>query len=187
MNDLSMRLRVGITDGDWFELLAAQPNLEEVNFWQPGGNRHFRALDPGELFLFKLHSPNDFIVGGGLFAHATLLPVSLAWDSFGIANGARTLVEMRERIAKYRREPPANSDYTIGCILLESRPAGRETSSKGRTTMHSPSPERRSISRCRKRCEPPGRRQQSSPNLSCLATGTRPLCSRDSAKALFAC
>ncbi len=119
MNDLSMRLRVGITDGDWFELLAAQPNLEEVNFWQPGGNRHFRALDPGELFLFKLHSPNDFIVGGGLFAHATLLPVSLAWDSFGIANGARTLVEMRERIAKYRREPPANSDYTIGCILLE--------------------------------------------------------------------
>ena len=69
-----MRLRVGITDGDWFELLAAQPNLEEVNFWQPGGNRHFRALDPGELFLFKLHSPNDFIVGGGLFAHATLLP-----------------------------------------------------------------------------------------------------------------
>lgn len=114
-----MRLRVSVTDGDWFELLAAQPNLEEANFWQPGGNRLFQALEPGELFLFKLHSPNDFIVGGGIFAHATLLPVSLAWESFGIANGARTLIEMRQRIEQYRREPPAHIDYTIGCILLE--------------------------------------------------------------------
>lgn len=114
-----MRLFVGVTDSDWFELLAAQPRLEDVNFWQPGGNRQFKALDPGELFLFKLHSPADFIVGGGLFAHATLLPMSLAWDSFGISNGARSLVEMRARVEKYRRQSPATSDYQIGCILLE--------------------------------------------------------------------
>ena len=52
-----MRLFVGVTDSDWFELLAAQPRLEDVNFWQPGGNRIFRKLNPGEPFLFKLHSP----------------------------------------------------------------------------------------------------------------------------------
>jgi putative restriction endonuclease len=114
-----MKLFVGVTDSEWFALLAAQPRLEDVNFWQPGGNRLFKALDPGELFLFKLHSPADFIVGGGLFAHSTLLPVSLAWDSFGISNGARTLVEMRARVEKYRRQSPASSDYQIGCILLE--------------------------------------------------------------------
>lgn len=83
-----VRLFVGVTDRDWFDLLAAQDHLDEVNFWQPGGNRLFRVLAPGELFLFKLHSPDKFIVGGGLFAHSTLLPASLAWDAFGIGNGA---------------------------------------------------------------------------------------------------
>jgi len=85
-----MRLFVGITDGDWYELLAGQPQLEEVNFWQPGGNRLFKSLAPGELFLFKLHSPDDFVVGGGVFAHSSLLPVSLAWETFRMGNGART-------------------------------------------------------------------------------------------------
>ena len=93
-----MDLFVGVTDGDWYELLANQPGLDEVNFWQPGGNHQFKALKPGELFLFKLHSPRHFIVGGGVFAHASLLPLSLAWESFGISNGADTLIEMRRRI-----------------------------------------------------------------------------------------
>ncbi|MFN2432718.1 MAG: HNH endonuclease [Gemmatimonadota bacterium] len=115
-----MNAFVGVTDGDWFELLARQPGLEEANFWQPGGNRQFRVLRPGELFLFKLHSPRDFIVGGGFFAHSTLLPVSLAWEAFGIANGATTLAEMRSRIERYRRtRTNPLEDYTIGCILLE--------------------------------------------------------------------
>jgi putative restriction endonuclease len=111
-----MRCYVGITDGDWFELLAGQNSLEEVNFWQ----RVFKALEPGELFLFKLHSPRNFVVGGGFFAHATLLPVTLAWDCFGIANGALSLGEMRARIERYRRAPAApRENYTIGCVLLE--------------------------------------------------------------------
>lgn len=115
-----MKSFVGITDLDWFELLSSRPQLDEVNFWQPSGKRLFRALNPGELFLFKLHSPNDYIVGGGIFAHATLLPISLAWESFGISNGAHNLSEMRTRVAKYRRqEEDRTADYMIGCILLE--------------------------------------------------------------------
>jgi putative restriction endonuclease len=115
-----LRAYVGVTDGDWFELLQSQSALDEVNFWQPGGNRLFRVLAPGEPFLFKLHSPNNFVVGGGVFAHATLLPASLAWESFGVANGASTLAEMRRRIEKYRRAPTSRlDDYTIGCILIE--------------------------------------------------------------------
>lgn len=110
---------VGVTDGDWYELLANQPGLDEVNFWQPGGNHQFKALSPGELFLFKLHSPLNFIVGGGVFAHSSLLPASLAWESFGIGNGATTIVEMRARIEKYRKQRPApHEDYRIGCIIL---------------------------------------------------------------------
>ncbi len=62
-----MKAFIGVTDQDWFQLLRSQPSIEEVNFWQPSGNQLFKALKPGELFLFKLHSPNNFIVGGGFF------------------------------------------------------------------------------------------------------------------------
>ena len=114
-----MKLFVGITDTEWFRFLrAARP--DEVNFWQPSGSTVFRALGVGEPFLFKLHSPDDFIVGGGFFAHFSLLPCSLAWDAFAGKNGARSLLEMRRRIEKYRRSgPQLHEDYQIGCIILE--------------------------------------------------------------------
>jgi len=110
---------LGVTDLDWFEFRSAR-DAEEVNFWQPGGRSQFRALQPGELFLFKLHSPNNFIVGGGLFGHASIVPISLAWDAFGERNGASSLDEMRVRVARYRREPvDLRTDYSIGCRMLE--------------------------------------------------------------------
>lgn len=115
-----MKAFVGITDRDWFDLLSHRPQLDEVNFWQPGGTNQFRALLPGELFLFKLHSPENFIVGGGIFAHSSLLPISLAWESFGVSNGALNLTDMRRRVAKYRRQHDDRlEDYTLGCIILE--------------------------------------------------------------------
>jgi putative restriction endonuclease len=115
-----LKAYVGVTDSDWFEFLAARPHLEEVNFWQPGEKAVFKALQPGELFLFKLHAPRNFVVGGGIFAGWSRLPVSLAWDVFQEKNGAPTQGQMRERLRKYRRVKPDDSeDYSIGCILLE--------------------------------------------------------------------
>ena len=115
-----MQAYIGITDWDWYALLSGLPNLEEVNFWQPSGNQQFKVLRPGEMFLFKLHSPNDYIVGGGFFAYSTILPVSLAWETFGIANGAGSYDQMRTRIEKYRRQIENRLvDYSIGCILIE--------------------------------------------------------------------
>lgn len=109
---------VGVTDFDWFTFLSRQPGVEEVNFWKPGGQQRFAALPPGGPFLFKLHSPRNFVVGGGFFVHFSFLPTSLAWETFGVGNGARTLTEMRARIEKYRRTPPTSEDYQIGCILV---------------------------------------------------------------------
>ncbi len=115
-----MQAFIGITDWDWYALLSGLLNLEEVNFWQPSGNQRFKALRPGEMFLFKLHSPNDYIVGGGFFAYSSILPVSLAWETFGFANGAGSYDEMRTRIEKYRRQVENRMvDYSIGCILIE--------------------------------------------------------------------
>jgi putative restriction endonuclease len=115
-----MKSFIGITDREWFNLLNSQDNLAEVNFWQPSGNRVFKALNPGEIFLFKLHHPENFIVGGGFFAHSSLLPISMAWETFGLANGAISLKEMRSRVEKYRSIiQKSTEDYSIGCILLE--------------------------------------------------------------------
>jgi putative restriction endonuclease len=115
---MPVNLIVVVTDKDWFDHLRGKPDLSEVNFWAPGGSS-FRALQPGELFLFKLHAPHNFIVGGGVFAYASTIPCSLAWESFGEANGATSLPDMRHRIARYRRaDPGGRSDFVIGCRIL---------------------------------------------------------------------
>jgi putative restriction endonuclease len=112
---------VGVTDFDWYTFLSSRPELTEVNFWRPGGRSNFRALGRGDLFLFKLHAPNNYIVGGGFFEASSLLPVSLAWDAFGAMNGVGSLTEMRRRIEMYRRDVPrAGEDYTIGNIILQN-------------------------------------------------------------------
>lgn len=111
-----MRLWVGITDKDWFDFLA-KISPDEVNFWQPSGSREFRALQPGELFLFKLHLPLNFIVGGGTFVRYSRLPASLAWDAFGAKNGVDSLTHLRDRVRRYRRES-VDLDPVIGCNVL---------------------------------------------------------------------
>lgn len=115
-----INLFVAITDRSWFELLS-QERPDEVNFWQPSGNRSFGAVSVGELFLFKLHAPDDFIVGGGVFSHASNVPLTLAWEAFGIKNGVTSLAEMRRRIARYRRDDALldpRSDPAVGCRIL---------------------------------------------------------------------
>lgn len=115
-----MKVYVAVTDNDWYQFLRQRPELEEVNFWQPGGSRLFKTLGVGHPFLFKLHAPENFIAGGGFFTHASLLPSSLAWEAFGEKNGAASIEEMRRQIERHRRTPPDSyKDYTIGCILLQ--------------------------------------------------------------------
>jgi putative restriction endonuclease len=114
-----MNLFVAVTDYDWFELHATKPRVDEVNFWRPSPEASFKALSTGEMLLFKLHSPRNFIVGGGFFTRFIQLPISLSWEAFGEGNGVRSLSEMRERIAKYRRVSfDSTENPTIGCILL---------------------------------------------------------------------
>jgi len=115
---MGINLVVAVTDDDWFEMLRQHPNLSEVNFWAPSAT-NFRALQPGEMFLFKLHAPRNVIVGGGTFAHANTLPCSVAWEAFGESNGARSAQEMRKRIGRYRKaDANDKSDFAIGCRIL---------------------------------------------------------------------
>jgi HNH endonuclease len=111
-----MKIWVGVTDRDWFDRLSKQ-DPDEVNFWQPSGSRLFRVLEPGEPFLFKLHSPNNFIVGGGRFVRSSPLPASLAWDAFGEKNGVASYQDLLTRVRRYRRADNA-VDPVIGCNVL---------------------------------------------------------------------
>jgi putative restriction endonuclease len=107
------------TDYDWFRFLRGQPGIDEVNFWQPSGSKAFLRISPTEPFFFKLKKPHYAIGGFGLFAHASLLPASLAWDVFDIKNGAESFSEMRARIVRYRSDPiDPHDDPTIGCLLV---------------------------------------------------------------------
>lgn len=111
-----MKIWVGVTDRDWYRFVHLA-GADEVNFWQPSGTRVFRALQPGEIFLFKLHSPDNFIVGGGHFVRYSALPASVAWEAFGSKNGVDSLQSLIGRVRKYRRdETPV--DPVIGCNVL---------------------------------------------------------------------
>ncbi len=112
-----MKFYIGVTDYNWYTLLK-NSNCEEVNFWKPG-TTNFKAINTNEMFLFKLHSPKNFIVGGGFFVRYSVLPTFLAWDAFGIKNGTRNLKELNERVLKYKKKNRIDirSD-NIGCIIL---------------------------------------------------------------------
>ncbi len=115
-----IRIFLGVTHEPWFDFLAArQP--DEVNFWQPSGSGTFRALEPGDLFLFKLKGPDNAIAGGGVFSHASLAPLSLAWEAFGEKNGVASQMEMRRTIVELRQKRVAlgeREDPVVGCRIL---------------------------------------------------------------------
>jgi putative restriction endonuclease len=114
---------IGLTDPEWYSFLQSRPKIDEVNFWQPHGERAFRALKRGDLFFFKLRAPYKSIAGFGFFQRFESLPAWLAWDCFGEMNGASTYEEMIERICRLRSENPPSrlfGDFRIGCIMISA-------------------------------------------------------------------
>jgi hypothetical protein len=114
-----MRGYVGVVDGDWYSFLVARPEISMVNFWNPRGARPFRVLEQGEFFFFKTLHPHNRVVGGGVYSGFAQLRVSEAWAMFGQANGVGSIEQMRQDVARHRREPlEADDDPIIGCILI---------------------------------------------------------------------
>lgn len=114
-----MRYFVAVTDKAWYSYLASK-EPDEVNFWRPTASGSFRAISEGSPFLFKLHSPDNFIVGGGFFVKYDRLPLSLAWKSFGEKNGAPDLSALLASVSRYRSQYRRDRvlDPQIGCIIL---------------------------------------------------------------------
>jgi putative restriction endonuclease len=110
-----MKLYVGITDRDWFQFLRANSAVE-MNFWHPRGTAGFNVIKPGELFLFKLKFPTNKIIGGAFLVRHTILPLNLAWDVFGEANGCGSFESFQQKISSLRGDNEKNPK--IGCTVL---------------------------------------------------------------------
>lgn len=82
----------------------------------PLSQTDFKALKTGDIFLFKLHSPLDFIVGGGVFQKHSFLPLSLAWQAFGEKNGVPDYDTFERRILDHRKSEELHKQ--IGCTIL---------------------------------------------------------------------
>jgi len=111
---------IAVTDHGWYEFLLGRPDLDEVNFWRPSARRHFDAPNFSP-FLFKLRSPHNAICGFGYYVKWTPLPIWLAWETFGPANGCATLQEMQDRLAAIReriRYEAGPDSSLIGCTLI---------------------------------------------------------------------
>lgn len=119
---------MGITDTNWFSLLREDyrnGNLGEyVNFWTPG-TREFKAIKPGDMFLFKLHNKkstgeNGEIVGGGYFSYYEKLSIPNAWEKYGRGNGRDSLQAMKKSLQGMQEKNNMQSSIEIGCIILKN-------------------------------------------------------------------
>lgn len=116
---------IGITDARWNEF-HRQRAPSTVNFWQPGGSRAFKAVAPGEPFIFRSNKRHGGrITGFGFFAAWTPMTAAQAWLNFETANGADTaeeffgsLARLRRSFATGARDAPSIRNHVIGNIVL---------------------------------------------------------------------
>jgi putative restriction endonuclease len=114
---LLVKLFVSNTDLHWFDFLAGIDGIEEANFWQPSAKK-FHAVSPGEFFVFRLKSPRDCIGGFGVLSNSTILPIQMAWDTFGTSNGVSSLQDFVTKIQRYRVDIHVTPQTLIGCRIL---------------------------------------------------------------------
>jgi putative restriction endonuclease len=112
-----VRIFLANTDNAWFDFLSTEHGLAEANFWWPG-EKAVRAIGPGELLAFRLKSPRNKIGGFGVFSSHSLLPLQIAWETFGRANGVPSFEALRTTIAALRSDNVALPSTNIGCTVL---------------------------------------------------------------------
>jgi putative restriction endonuclease len=106
------------TDNSWFDFLSSETGLTEVNFWSPGETA-VRAIQQGEMLAFRLKSPRNKIGGFGIFSSNSRLPIQMAWETFGRANGVSSLEALRNAIAKFRTGPTLLSTEIGSTVLVQ--------------------------------------------------------------------
>jgi putative restriction endonuclease len=118
----SREVFIAHTHREWFDFLSRHTEngrLDEVNFWFPKSQKPPKNFRAGEPIFFRLGAPERKVAGYGFFASFQLLPLSLAWDSFGHRNGA---VDRSTFHGILGRITPEQMALPLACmVLLEAR------------------------------------------------------------------
>jgi HNH endonuclease len=108
-----VRAFVAVTYPRWLSNLATQ-QANEANFWQP---RPVNVpQDPGTPWIFKVRGSNQ-VAGYGFFSYYTVMPLGVAWETFGRANGVDSYSEMRSTLRRLRGGDDRAGD-AVGCVVL---------------------------------------------------------------------
>ncbi len=110
------RIVVASTDPDWFRFLRGHAEVQEINFWRPGVTSMQVARGAPWLFLIR---GTDQIWGCAFFAAFSLMPIGVAWETFGQANGFDDFALFLRKIAKLKATPES-AVGSIGCAVLSS-------------------------------------------------------------------
>ena len=113
-----LELFVAHTHHQWYDFLSAQATngrLDEVNFWFPSAQSPPRTFQPGDPIFFRLGKPDRKIAGYGFFANFKVLPLSLAWETFGGRNGVPDRSSFYRILRRITSEQMA---LPVGCMVL---------------------------------------------------------------------
>jgi putative restriction endonuclease len=113
---------VANTDRRWFDYLR-DAGCDEVNFWSPSGGARVSQMSIGTPWLFRLKKPDYALAGFGYFVHFENLPLWLAWERFGVANGFASLEELERQLRLLRRDGSTRAEGLdletwVGCTTL---------------------------------------------------------------------
>lgn len=108
-----MRAFVAVTYPRWLSNLAAQ-QATEANFWQPRPVNV--SQDLGTPWIFKVRGSNQ-VAGYGFFSYYTVMPLGVAWETFGRGNGVDSYSEMRSTLRRLRGGDDRAGD-AVGCVVL---------------------------------------------------------------------
>lgn len=134
------KIYVGVTDYDWFHFLKGNLSLkpikqgsltkiaqgQEVDFWRSAASGEFKALEPGDLFLFKLRNNknnsqlNGEIVGGAYFSRFEFHAGIAAWNLYGSRNGCASLQDFQKLTQVINSGKALEEGKQIGSIILEN-------------------------------------------------------------------
>ena len=121
---------VGVTDYSWYSFLkkylpADKKNIE-IDFWRSAASGQFQALEPGDLFLFKLRNTakdsrlNGKIVGAAQFKLFEFNTVKEAWEKYKQGNGCGTISAFEGNVKLINNGKAIEPGAEIGSIILSN-------------------------------------------------------------------
>ena len=120
---------VGVTDYSWYSFLkkylpADKKNIE-IDFWRSAASGQFQALEPGDLFLFKLRNTKDSrlngkIVGAAQFKLFEFNTVKEAWEKYKQGNGCGTISAFEGNVKLINNGKAIEPGAEIGSIILSN-------------------------------------------------------------------